>query len=191
MMTRLGWMAFTLICGLVLAAAVHIVAVLLSPSFADRGPLARALAHAPLHQMTLLPAPSLATPGLPFNDPATAMSVCPYDLVGEPVRVKIAAGDELTTLSFHALDGRVFYALSDRAAQRGLIDLVLLTRAQLDEALSFEEEDDAPRDVRLLSPVTRGYVVARVLALQPSEMPNARVSASGLSCEPDPSVLGK
>lgn len=190
-MTRLGWTIFTLVCGLVLAAAVHLVAVLLLPMFAADGPLARTLREAPLHQATLLPAPSLAAPGLPFTDPATAISICPYDLSTDPVRVKIMAGDELLTLSFHSRDGRVFYALSDRAAQRGVIDLVLLTRVQLDEALSYEDEDDAPRDVRLLSPVLRGYVVARVLAPQPGDVPNARVLASGLSCAPDAGVLGK
>ncbi len=190
-MTRFGWAVFTLVCGLVLAAAVHIVAVLLAPRFAEAGPLTRALGEAPVHRMTLLAAPSPAFPGLPFTDPATAISVCPYDLAGDPVRVKIAAGDELMTLSFHAADGRVFYALSDRAARRGLLDLVLVTRAQLDEALALEDEDDAPRDVRLLSPVARGYVVARVLALQPGEMPGARVLASGLACAPDPSVLDR
>jgi uncharacterized membrane protein len=190
-MTRLGWAIFTLVCGLTLAAAVHIVAVLLAPTFAAAGPLSLVMREAPLHQMTLMPAPSPAFAGLPFTDPATAMSVCPYDLSGDPVRVKIAAGDELMTLSFHAGDGRVFYALSDRAAQRGALDLVLMTRAQLDEALGLEDEDDAPRDARLLSPVLRGYVVARVLALQPGEMPGARVLASGLACAPDPAVLGK
>lgn len=190
-MTRIGWAIFTLVCGLVLAAAVHIVAVLLIPIFADAGPLAQTLRDAPLHQVTLLQTPTPAAPGLPFTDPATAVAICPYDLTSDPVRVKIATGDELLTLSFHSRDGRVFYALSDRAAQRGVVDLVLLTRTQLDEALSFEDEDDAPRDVRLLSPVLRGYVVARVLAPQPGDMPNARVLASGLSCAPDAGVLGK
>ncbi|WP_342359022.1 DUF1254 domain-containing protein [Terrarubrum flagellatum] len=190
-MTRLGWFLFTLACGLVLAGVVHIAAVLLTPAFAGDGPLARMLNDAPLHQATLLPAPTPAAPGLAFTDPATAMSICPYDLDREPVRVRIAAGDELLTLSFHSPDGRVFYALSDRAAQRGIIDLVLFTLDQLGEALRAEDEDDAPRDVRLLSPVRRGFVVARVLALQPTDMPDARLLASGLTCEPDPNVLGK
>lgn len=191
MMTRIGWTVFTLVCGLALAAAVHIVAVLLIPSFIDNAPLSAAMREAPLHQTTLEPAPSPAAPGLPFLDPATAISICPYDVSRQPVRVKASVGDEPLSLSFHALDGRVFYALSDRAAQRGVIDLVLLTRAQLDEALSLEDEEDAPQEVRLLSPVSRGYVIARVLALQPGDMPAARVLASGLSCAPDSGAAGK
>lgn len=191
MMTRIGWTIFTLVCGVALAAAVHIVAVLLIPSFIDNAPLAKAMRDAPLHQATLAPAPTPAAPGLPFLDPATALSVCPYDVSSEPVRVKIVTGDEPLSLSFHSQDGRVFYALNDRAAQRGVIDLVLLTRSQLDEALALDDEGDAPQDVRLLSPVSRGYVIARVLALQPGDMPAARVLASGLNCAPDAAVLGK
>ena len=90
---------------------------------------------------------------------------------------------------FTRFDGRVFYALSDRVAQRNTVSIVLMTRLQLDEALGADEQDDAQNDVRILSPVQRGLVVVRVLALQSSEKTSAEQRASASHCTPDTSAL--
>jgi uncharacterized membrane protein len=76
----------------------------------------------------------------------------------------------------------VFYAVTDRAAVRGSLDLVVMTRAQLDEALAGENEDDPTRDVRIVAPAETGLVVVRVLASRPSQRAEAEAVARAVSC---------
>ncbi|MGL5733288.1 MAG: hypothetical protein ACRCYS_00360 [Beijerinckiaceae bacterium] len=124
-----------------------------------------------------------------FFDPASVVSVCPFDLANHPIRVRAQTGNELLTMSFHSYDGRVFYALSDKAAQKGAIEIILMNRRQLDVALNLDVEDEAVTDVRLLSPVQKGFIVVRVLSLLPGERPAALEQAKQLSCKPDASIL--
>lgn len=188
-MTRKGSLALAVAIGLVLAGIVHISTVLSVPYLAKHSAYDRLADGLTMHKSALVtPA---AAPSLPFSDPATVLAVCPFDLAKVPVRVRAPVGDHLLTLSFLGSDGRIFYGLSDRAAQRGVIDLVLMTRAQLDEALRADAEDEVPRDVRLMSPVERGLVIVRVLPLLPSERPDAQALALRTTCSPDPDALGQ
>lgn len=177
-------LAFLAACTCVLAAIVHILTIFLVP-YVARGSQAASRWHAlaPFH--TVLVDPKSQTDGTPrFLDPSVAMSVCPFRLSAQPVRIIMPLADQIISLSFHDLEGRVFYALNDRAGQKGSIELVLMNRQQLDEALRTDDEDEVPRDVRLMSPVDAGIVVVRVLALQPSEHAAAKERAQQLQCAP-------
>ena len=85
------------------------------------------------------------------------MAACAFDLDGRPgagLEPKPAA--LFQSLSFHASGGSVFYAVTDRAAVRGELELVVMTRRQLDEALAEEDEDEPSRDVRIVAPRREG-----------------------------------
>ena len=98
----------------------------------------------------------IAAPGketwLPHPDPAAALAACAYNLDEGPLRVSARTSPLFESLSFHARGGGIFYAVTDRAALRGVLDLVVMTRRQLDEAQANEDEDEPSRDVRIVRP---------------------------------------
>ena len=101
------------------------------------------------------------------------------------MRISAQTGSLFQSLSFHARGGGVFFAITDRAAVRGALDLVVMTRRQLDEALAAEDQDEPSRDVRIVAPQREGFVVVRALAALPSLREEAEAAAKSVSCTID------
>lgn len=181
-MRRRSDLVLVTVCGLVLGAIVHLLVVLRVPAFAERDAYGRLQPVTSGNNATLL-APT--TPGgerMPLPDPAMALAVCSFDLTKGPVRITAAAFPYVETLAFHQRGGGVFYALNDRAAVRGSIEIVLMTQRQLDEQLAREDEDEIVRELRVVSPSQRGLVVARALAPWPSLKKQAEDAVRGVTC---------
>ena len=118
---------------LVIAGIVHLVSVLVLPRLASKDAFARISALAPPAQLTLIPRLTPGTELFPFGDPAMALGVCRYNLAAAPLRVSANIGnDSLLSISFHDRYGRIFYAMTDRAATRGHIEAVIVTQQQLE-----------------------------------------------------------
>lgn len=189
-----GRMRFLLasLVGLVLAGIVHIGVVLSIPRLAEGDPLTRARASEsldhPLRIHTLptrdapAPAPAPEEAWLPNPDPSSAIGVCAYDLDDGPMRVSAKTGSLALSLAVPSRRG-AFYAVTDQAAVRGSLELVVMTRAQYDEALASEEE--ASRDLRIVAPDHKGFAVVRVLAGLPSQRALANAAVDAVSCSID------
>ena len=177
---------------LVLAGIVHLVSILLIPALASRDAFARLSALAPANRLVLLPP---ALPGqevVPLSDPQTAMGVCRYDLREGPLRLQAAvAGDSLLAISFHQRRGQVFYAVTDRAAVRGRIDVVLVTQGQLDALEAGDAGDEPVQDLRLVSASPDGYVILRALAERPDDMPRAQAQVESVVCGIDKTAAAR
>ncbi len=179
------------LAGLVLAGLVHIAVVLAIPRFAERGALTLAKASEtldhPLRVQTLAtpenPQPPQAS-WLPAADPAVAVGVCAYDLDDGPMRVSARTGALTLSLAVHSRKG-AFYAVTDQAAVRGSLELVVMTRAQYDEALAGEDENAVSRDVRIIAPESEGYAVVRVIAGLPSQREMATEAIDAVDCSID------
>ena len=117
--------------------------------------------------MTPLPAAAAGALGLPYRDPATAMAVCRYDLSSGPVRIQANAGELFLSLGFHRATGGVFYALTDRSAVRGQIEVLVTTQPQLEAIQANDPEDEPVRELRLVSPEATGFITFRALAPSP------------------------
>ncbi len=123
---------------------------------------------------------------LPYADPAVAMAICRYDLASGPIRVRAPAGRAFASISFHTRRGLAFYALTDKAATRGVIDAVLGTPEDL-RALAAHDDEEAPsRDLRVAAPAREGYVMFRVFSELPSLYPAAAAEAKQLTCKAEP-----
>ena len=177
-------------CGLVLAGIVHVATVLAIPRLSEADALSRArtsesLEH-PQRIYTLATGadPSPAEAWLPIPDPAVAVGVCAYDLEDGPMRVSARTGALMLSLAVHGQRG-AFYAVTDQAAVRGALDLVVLTRAQYDAALASDDENEPSRDVRIVAPSDQGFVVVRVIAGLPSQRPAANAAVEAVSCTTD------
>jgi uncharacterized membrane protein len=156
--TPLGRFILATLCGLVLAGLVHVATVLAIPYLAAGDALARSRA-APanenpvaVHTAKTEQAPAQPAEGwLPPQDPAVAVGVCAYDLDDGPVRITAETGPLIETLALHGRNG-AYYAITDQAAVRGTVELVIMTRRQFDEALATADEDERNRDVRIVAP---------------------------------------
>ena len=189
-MTPRGRVLLATLAGLVLAGLVHIGVVLLIPRLSETDALSRArtgegLDHAmPVYTLVTGDGPAPPEAWLPIPDPAVAVGICAYDLADGPMRVSARTGPLMLSLAVHGRRG-AFYAVTDQAAVRGALDLVVLTRAQYDEALANADENDVSRDVRIVAPDLRGYVVVRVIAALPSQRPAANTAVQAVSCTVD------
>jgi len=179
----LGWLIY-LLAVLVVAGLVHIVTILALPHVATRDSYARLATIAQTNRFTPLPSPVPGAELLPMQDPAVVRGVCRYDVNNGPVRVRaeIAGLDGLLTLSFHDRRGASFYATTDRGGVRGRIDVVLLTRIQLEALEALDAEDEPPQELRLLAPTREGFVLTGSLALDPGDFDAARGRLSSISC---------
>lgn len=175
-------LALTTLAGLLLAGIVHIVTVLAIPmlSLSDATHAYRALGAGGRAELI---APSER--GLPLpreDDAATVTAVCGYDLTGGPMRVVARAGTLPLGLTLHRRGGGVIYAITDRAAIRGVVEFVVMTEEQRDERIARDEEGEATRELRVVSDTDQGLIVVRVLVRQPSDRADAEALASGVAC---------
>ncbi len=167
---------------LVVAGIVHLASIFIMPQLAPRDAFARMSAAAPLHRQTLLP---VAAPGSggPFEDPAFAQGLCRYDLSQGPVRVRATlVPDALMLMSFHGRQGQIYYSMTDRSATRGKLDVLLVTRRQLDVVEANDPEDELPQDLRIITPTLEGFVLFRALAEFPGEMEDAKKRIQSIFC---------
>lgn len=115
-------------------------------------------------------------------DPSTAMAVCGFDLDEGPLRVTARAGFMPLGLSVHMRGGGVTYAVTDRAAQRGVLEFVVVTREQFEERVARDDEGEGQRELRVVAQGRQGVVLARALVRQPSDRPHAEALVRSMTC---------
>lgn len=170
---RFVWLT---LAGLTLAAIIHILTVLAIPAMSEKDATAAFAEHGEQGR-----AERVDLASVPDADPFTAIAACAYDLGAGPYRISARTGDVVLSLSLHQRGG-VTYALTDRAAVRGLIEFVVLTPRQLEDRLARDDEGESVRELRVVSPGETGIIVARALVRRPSDRPEAEALVSGVAC---------
>lgn len=170
---------FAVLCA---AGLTHILAILILPQILAEKTFASLSQEAKPQGISLLkdlPAP--------FADPLLSQGVCLYDLTKGMllVRTKIPPGRFLT-FSFHAKTGQVFYSFTDRAAQNGLIDVVLLNESQSDSLDEDDERAGPSEELRITAPADLGFMLVKALRSFPSEKPEADALIQSISCKTEP-----
>lgn len=181
-----GWGRILLatVCGLVLAAMVHIVAVLSVPWLSEQDAFSRLRGTLAADRAQLIAAPGKET-WLPRPDPGASVAACAYNLNEGPLRISARTGPIFESLSFHARGGP-YYAVTDRAAIRGALDLVVMTRSQLEEAQASDDGAEPSRDVRIVAPQREGLAIIRAVAPFPSQRDEAAAAAQSVLCVTQP-----
>lgn len=176
-----GWLLATL-AGLVLAGIVHIVTILLIPRLSESDAASAYLLLGATGRTELVTGPGRGLAELRDADPAVATAACSYDLSGGPMRIVARTGPVPLGLTLHRRGGGVLYAVTDRAAIRGVIEFILLTEEQLAERLTRDGDGQAVRELRIVSDTLEGLVVARALAQRPSDRADAEALAASVEC---------
>lgn len=182
--TGLARFLMATLAGLLLAGIVHIVTVLSIPALSQRD---AAHAYRDLGaegRAELAPVPG-GTRGLPAPrelDPNAVTAICSYDLSAGPMRIVARIGSLPLGLTVHRQGGGVIYAITDRAAIRGVLDFLVMTEEQRDERIAADEEGETSRELRVVSDAEQGLVVARVLVRLPSDRADAEALATSVEC---------
>jgi uncharacterized membrane protein len=171
--------------GIVLGAGAHIFAVLAAPRFAEHDAIAQVQPTLESESATIVSSPGGDATWLPLPDPALAIAACAFDLAEGPARITAHTGQSFLSLSLHSKTNGVFFAVTDRAAIRGELELVVMTQRQLDEARAEEDENEPSRDVRIVAPAEQGFAIIRVAASVPSLRPAAISAVKAVSCTVD------
>ncbi|MCC7347338.1 MAG: DUF1254 domain-containing protein, partial [Variibacter sp.] len=108
---------------------------------------------------------------------------CRYDLSAAPLKLRTQISPTYTSVTFYNRNGVVFYAITDRAAGRRVIELDLMTPQQRSTIQEDEETTAADRLV-VESPTTTGLIILRSLAPEPGALPTARGVLASASCGP-------
>ncbi len=164
-----------------LAGLAHLLTVLLIPRFAALD-AASTLLNTGADGRADMVAISGVTSRIVDGDPATAVAVCGFDLEDGPLKVAARVGFLPLALSVHMRGGSVVYAVTDRAAQRGSLEFVVVTREQFEERVARDDEGEGASELRVTAPGRQGVVVARALIRQPSDRAEAEALARGMSC---------
>jgi uncharacterized membrane protein len=171
---------------LAVAGLTHIIAIFALPEVATKDPYARMSELSKPAQLTILLQDRPDRQFIPFADPAMVQAICPFDLSQGGLRLHAdVEGDRLLTLSFRTRAGRVFYSMTDLAAQQGKMDVVVLTAAQLEMVEAGDDEDNPSQDLRLIAPEAQGFVVVGALAAFPSERADVEERLKSVSCGPE------
>lgn len=173
---------------LLVAGLTHFSAVLLLPYVASKDAYTSLAPLGTTNRMVVLPPERAGEGPIPFRDPAMVVGICYFDVSRSPLRIRMKTEDgRLLTLSFHTPQGKIFYSMTDRAALRNLIDIRLVTPAQL-KAIEDGDEEDAglPTELRLKAPTEKGLIVATALVARPGERDAAEAAIKATVCQPEP-----
>lgn len=119
------------IAGLVLAAIIHILAVMNVPDFTSDDAWTRAAAFGPDASFNVLPDVKPGAEPLPMLDPNMAHALCRFSLEEGPVRLDADVPDTFWSFSLFNRRGETTYSFNDRTSGEGRLAMLVLTSAQL------------------------------------------------------------
>lgn len=188
MMDRITGALPWLLATMLVAGLTHFTAVLLLPKVATRDAYERLAARGAVDHMVILPSSGPDATLIPFLDPATVQGLCFFDMAKGPVRLKARVEEgRLLTLSFRTREGRIFYAMTDRAALHDMIDIRLVTESQLQQVEAGDDEEQGlPSELRLKTLASKGLIVATALVARPGDRQDAEARIKAIDCHPEP-----
>lgn len=168
--------------GAMLGGIVHLATIFILPRTATQDAYSRLTPIAPVNTVVALPEPTAEKALMPFMDPAFAEAVCRYDLAQGPLKLSVPLSTAYTSVSFYTNEDVAYYAINDRAAGRGAIELDLMTAEQHSE---MPENEDITAADRLIveSPTSIGLIAIRALAPEPGLMPMAQRAVAAAQCK--------
>ena len=194
-LARLDWLwplglLLPVAVALVLAGIAHIVSILAMPALAERNAYMRLADLTDSNVMLLLPdataqeaaSPTAQPAALPMLDPAFIAAVCLYDLSEKPLKVRVPATADYTSVSFYTDEVLAFYALSDQAAGK-VIELDLMNAVQK-AALPEDEEITAADRLVIESPSQEGIVLVRAYVRERGMRDQVRRQLEAATCTP-------
>ncbi len=177
-MVRLAYAALIALVG---AAIVHITVLLLLPHLSGRDAWARLAEAADFYKPVRIDAVAGEVPIVRSLDPLFYASACRFDLADGPVHVYAPGNVPYWSVSIYNRGGQNVYAFTDRATDTDLLDVVVLSAAQMIETRKQLPEEYA-RAILVEAPVGQGIVVVRAFVPDQSWKPTATQFLRNVAC---------
>ncbi len=170
-----------------IAGIVHLAIVVLMPQIGSSHAGTRLARMAQVNAMELLPpirSGQEALP-LPFADPALITAICRFDLSDGPVRLRVPVGESFLSVTLLSPAGSVILSVTDKAATRRMLDMLLVTPEQLRQ-LEVQDPDDEPvQEIRLRMAQLTGVALVRGLATRQSDKDAMAALLARAICKPE------
>lgn len=174
---------FAVITGLIGAALLHLVIVLLLPDFSERDAYTRVLGEGEIHRFYRL-GERADRAGLSKDDPFVEVAVCAFDVSEGPVRLTAPNnGVPFWSLAVYDQSSNEVFSINDRTSAGGVLDVVIATPVQL-TTLRKSLPPPIEQSILVETNQAEGYVVLRSLAPQQSFADIASAFLSQATCAP-------
>ncbi|WP_117195410.1 DUF1254 domain-containing protein [Rhizobium terrae] len=174
---------FAVVVGVIGAALLHLVIVLLLPEFSEKDAYTRVLAEGEMHRFYRLgETPDRA--GLAMDDPFMDVAVCAFDVSEGPLRLTAAnPGAPFWSLAVFDASSNEVFSINDRTSAGGVLDVVIATPVQL-TALRKALPRAVSQSILVETRQAEGYVVLRSLTPQQSYSEVASQFLAQATCAP-------
>ncbi|OOG66923.1 hypothetical protein BLJAPNOD_03615 [Ensifer sp. M14] len=173
---------FASILGLVGAALLHIVIVLVLPQFTGRDAYTRVLGLLEMDSffsLTSTPGPT----GLSNDDPYLRTAVCSFSIADGPARFLASGSVPFWSLAVFDSSSNEVFSMNDHTAVNGRLDLVVATPIQLVELRKAPPQALA-QSIMVEMKEEDGYAVLRAMAPLDSFEDQVRNFLAESRCEP-------
>lgn len=113
-----------------LAGAIHIVTILLIPTYAVLDGWTRLAAIAGENRFAEIRQPQGGEEVVPGLDPLFLNGACALDLSQNPAALSLSAGERFWSLALYDPAGRVIFSLNDRTASAGQLQMLVVNSVQ-------------------------------------------------------------
>lgn len=172
---------FLAVLGIFVGGIVHVVSLMAIPVLAPHDAYTRLESVGPRNAFTPLPPATQQGDVAPFFDPAFVYRVCRYNLREGALRISVPVGSSYLVVAFHARDSVAYYALNERSAVGGTIDVVM--HAAGTEPPVVNARSGAPASL-VASPTEQGLVLIRALVPSPSYRADVEATLDRAKCVP-------
>jgi uncharacterized membrane protein len=175
---------YAILLGLVGAALVHIVVLVLVPSFSSNDAWTRLAAQANLYHAIPFTAETGGDPVAKSVDPLFRAAACRFDLGEGFVHLKTDGRVPFWSVSIYDRSGENLYSLNDRVALKRNLDIVVITPADLIE-LKKNLPEELSGSVFVETEIGEAIAVVRAFVPNDTWLPTVASFLGGLSCSPE------
>ncbi|AXS39949.1 DUF1254 domain-containing protein [Breoghania sp. L-A4] len=171
--------------GIMLAAVIHLLAVMNVPDFTTDDAFTRAARFGPDARFNVLPAVKPGAEPLPMLDPHMAHAACRFSLERGPVRMDADVPDTFWSFSLFDQRGETTYSFNNRTSGDGKLAMLVLTPAQL-SILRENPPDDLERLIVIETPHERTVALLRAFVPDAKHAKPIRDALANAKCMQNP-----
>lgn len=165
---------------LTVAALTHLTSVMAFPALSQRDAFSLLYAHAAENKIAIIP--DHITRELPYFDPYIHLAACRYNLATGPVRIRTARNGAYVSVVLIETGRGIYASISDRTAVKGMIDIVLATKSQLEHIENSGQDGNIIDDMRVQAPKPTGLALIKVLVDPSSNLDNIKAKLAKSTC---------
>ncbi|MFK5980892.1 MAG: DUF1254 domain-containing protein [Rhizobiaceae bacterium] len=171
--------AYIIICGLILAGIIHIMIILLIPTFGTKDASDQLSQNNDMWDFVTLS--SLGAANIADVDPFFEIGACRYDLSVDSLLISGPETDAFWSASVFTEDGKILYSMNKRTAIDDKLSILVVNPIQMSNLREIQPEE-IETSILVESRNNRGFVVLRVLSPDDSWKPGIEEFLGNIQC---------